>query len=743
MRLYNLFIAIILPLQFIVAQKTESEPYTWKNVRIVGGGFVDGIVFHPKAKDVCYARTDMGGAYRRDAKSLSWEPLMDWVSYEDMNLMGVESIALDPQDPQMLFLACGTYTNIVAPNAILISNNYGKTFTRVDVPFRMGGNENGRGNGERMAVDPLNGKIIYMGTRHDGLWRSVDRGQSWNKVESFPDVTEQPEINNDGKPAVMGSGIIFVLFETDLGKKSTIYAGVSLMNRESIFRSTDDGKTWQPLSDQPLQLRPTHAALSSNGFLYITYGNSPGPSKMTAGEVWKLNTQTGQWTDITPEKIDPKNKKGFGYAAVAVDELNPNTLIVTTFSKGKDGDLIYRSQDGGKTWRSIFGSNDVWDRAKAPYTVYTPLHWMFDVEIDPFNPNHALFTTGYGGWETFNLTDADNGKPLTWSIMSYGIEETVALDLCSPAKGAQLFTAIGDYCGYRHEDLDRPVPEGCFTSSHMSNINSITCAELNPDVVIRAGRHSWHQKGKNFSYSLDGGIHWNEPDSVPSDRFLYGFVACSADGTSWIWTPEKEDVYRTADHGATWTKVSGLPKNTRVIADRVNSMKFYALQLFEGKLYISTDGGQSFTEKSFVLPDGLPIANKNRGDDRGGQDKLYATPAKEGDLWIAAFNGLYHSQNSGDSFLRTPFVSEVHAFGFGKAAPNAISPALYIVGVVNGLRGIFRSNDAAKTWIRINDDAHQWGLILQITGDPKKYGRVYVGTHGRGTIYGDPISSDK
>jgi photosystem II stability/assembly factor-like uncharacterized protein len=372
---------------------------------------------------------------------------------------------------------------------------------------------------------------------------------------------------------------------------------------------------------------------------------------------------------------------------------------------------------------------------------------LFDIEIDPFDPAHAMFTTGYGGYETFNLTDADAGKPTKWSVMSTGIEETVALELLSPTKGAHVLTAVGDYGGFVHWDLDKPAPEGNYDHPHFGNTNAVAAAELVPDVIVRAGLES-NRQGHDLGYSLDGGKTWQATSAKPQPKSMLGTLAVSADATTWVWTPERSAVYYTRDRGATWAASAGIPANTRVIADPVNPKKFYAIALFDGKLFLSDDGAATFTTQPLALPNGLPkrsgtASNNNtgRGDNRGGQDRIYATPGREGELWVAAFDGLYRSTDTGKSWTQLGHVQELHAYGFGQAAPGDKDPAIYLVGTVDGVRGIFRSTDAAQSWVRINDDQHQWGLVLHITGDPKQYGRVYVGTHGRGTMYGDPVAA--
>jgi photosystem II stability/assembly factor-like uncharacterized protein len=745
-------------------QTVKQERYAWKNVQIVGGGFVDGVIFHPTAAGVRYARTDMGGAYRWNIATHRWQPILDWVSYKDLNLMGVESIAVDPADPNRVYLACGTYTNAMTPNgAILRSDDRGKTFERTDVPFKFGGNEDGRGNGERLMVDPQDGRVLFLGTRHDGLWRSADRGVTWMRVASFPDVTEAVPSMPAAVPGetmeqhwrrmpIRGDGIVFEKLEPvsgvgrGTGPTQTLYVGVSLMGRPNLFVTHDGGTTWAAVPGAPTELRPTRAALSSDGSLYITYGTAPGPSRMTNGAVWKLNTQTGAWTDITPEKPVPGSRE-FGYAAVSLDAHHPQTLIVSSFGRphSEGGEDIFRSTDGGASWKPVFGGGGTYDYSLAPYVEKTPIHWLFDMEIDPANSDHAVFTTGYGGWETFDLTAVDRGQPTHWSALASGIEETVALQLDSATAGPHLISAIGDYGGFVHQDLDKPAPEGSSAPPRLGNTTGVASAALKPEIAVRVGISADHKPGENISYSLDAGRTWQGTVANPTAQARLGSIAVSADGATWAWTPEREAPYATHDRGATWRPAQGLPAATRVVADPMNANAFYAISLADHTLYRSSDGAATFIGQTFTLENGPPAsASGRRGDNRGGQDQIYATPGRSGDLWLAAWDGLYHvpaAAGNGDAalnFPRMPQVEEIHAFGFGKAAPGHAYPAMYLVGIIDGQPGIFRSIDEAKSWVRINDDQHQWGLVLQVSGDPRIFGRVYVGTHGRGIQYGDP-----
>lgn len=742
----------ILPMHSQGIEPVKTVPYEWKNVPVVGGGFVDGIILHPTVPHVRYCRTDMGGAYRWDASTGRWIALMDWISLDESNLQGVESIAIDPQNADNVYIACGTYTSSTN-GAILCSYDGGRTFSRVDVPFTMGGNENGRGNGERMMVDPQNGNIIYMGTRLHGLWRSIDKGQSWARVTSFPDVTESFDSTDRTAWANRGSGIISLAFDAqaspDVRGTQDIYAAVSLMNRANLFVSHDFGESWQPVSGQPTQYRPTHMVLAGDNQLVLTYGDTPGPSQMEDGGVWKYDIRKDKWTDISPVKLSSGTKAGFGYAAVSVDVNNPKHLIVSTHCLGgKHGyhsDEMFRSTDGGKRWKPIFKTGHEYDYAKAPYVKVAPLHWMFDIEINPANPEHALFTTGFGGWETFNLSAVERGEPVKWSILSEGIEETVPLELYAPTKGARLISGIGDYGGFTHFDLNRPDPLGSHANPHFGNTNGVTGAWLRQELIVRVGTLFGHQPGaRPISYSEDGGRNWTMCTALPTEKARNGHIAVSADGSSWVWTPDRSDAFHTRDRGTTWQPCLGLPKNIRVIADKQNPQRFYAIDAVAEILYSSEDGGATFHADTLNLtvkrtrrtPSAQPA---HRADPRGGQDRIYSTPGREKDLWIAAYDGLYHSTaQEGFDFRALDKVRTLYAFGFGKAKPGSDYPALYIIGVVNGQYGFFRSDDAAASWVRINDDAHQYGLVLHICGDMQEYGRVYIGTHGRGIVTGVP-----
>ncbi|MFE9741290.1 RICIN domain-containing protein [Streptomyces sp. NPDC006477] len=681
-------------------QAAAAGPYTWRNAQVVGGGYVTGLVFNPREKGLLYARTDMGGAYRWDSAAEQWIPLTDWLGEKDWNLLGIDALATDPVDPDRLYLAAGTYTNEWAGNgALLRSTDRGRTFRRTDLPFKLGGNEDGRGAGERLVIDPSDNRTLLLGTRRNGLWRSTDHGATWRQVSSFP--------VKDG--AGSGAGISFVTYGP--AGSRTIYVGVADRST-SLYRSTDGGSTWQAVSGQPTGQLPQHGVFSADGSLYLTYTNALGPNGVTAGSVWKHTPAGGTWKNISPSQGD------YGFSGLSVDPRKPSTVMVTTLGRWWPEDEIYRTTDGGTTWKALAGKS-VRDASAAPYVGTHTGHWMTALAIDPFDSGHVLYGTGNGILRSKDADASDSGGTSHWSMGARGLEETALMDAIAPPAGATVITAMGDQGGFRHDDLIK-VPAGRLSNPMMTNSTDIDFAQANPSVMVRVGRGG----AQDGAYSTDGGASWTGFKAEPVSGAQDGHVALAADGSTIVWTQAGQAPYRSTDKGASWSKVQGLGTDAVVVADRSSARTFYSLS--GGTLHASTDGGATFTARSTDLPAG----------------RLTAVPGVAGDLWIAgSAKGLLHSTDGGRTFTTLDTVRSASALGFGKAAPGASYQALYLIGTVKDVTGVFRSTDKGATWLRVNDDAHQWGAIGGVgvvTGDPDTYGRVYVGTNGRGLQYGDP-----
>jgi photosystem II stability/assembly factor-like uncharacterized protein len=708
----------------------NSSTYSWLPVRIVDGGTMTGLYMHPAQQGLMYTRANVGGAYLRDAANPTWLPLTDWLNglAPDWSLMGIESIALDPTDVNRLYLAGGSYIQAGSPNgAIMVSNDLGASFQTVSLPFQMGANDlvHGQQSGERLGVNPFNPAQLFLGTHQNGLWVSNDHGATWSQSATFP-VTSTPDL----------VGVVFVLF--DPAHSGVVYVAAYT---GGIYSSPDSGVTWKLIPNQPTTLpdgetlRPMRSALGPDGVLYLTYANSAGLSTISNGAVWKLNPASGIWTNITPpESMGPL---WYGYCAVAADAEHSGTVMAGTWNRWYPGDDIFRSTDGGVTWTSLLGYS-VRDTSLAPYLNDTGASifgsWNTSIVIDPFDSDHALYEGGAMIWETNDLTAMDSLQTTHWTVGALGVEETVILDVVSPPSVAHLFSAMADLGGFRHDDFNlSPVP---FVNPFMIQVASLDFAASNPLFVARVGGLDY--KGNvAAAYSQDGGVTWTQYPGMPPgagpgpdiDGYA-AMIAVSADGATVIWAPGDSVPAYWSSAGA-WVSSQGAPVGTRVISDRVNPKKFYGYDPGSGTMFVSTDGGVTFTAGATGLPHDAGVP----GWSAAAHPK--AVLGIEGDLWLPTFSGLYHSTDSGASFTQMSSIRSAPLVGFGMAAPGASYPAIYVVGTVSGVYGVFRSTDEGNSWTRINDDVHQYGQLDAISGDPRIYGRVYIGTAGRGIIYGD------
>ena len=715
MRTRLTLLTLLLNFNNVFAQK-PVQSYSWKSVAIHGGGYVTGFTFSKAAKNLLYARTDVGGAYRWNNTDRKWIPLSDFVT--DMNQLGVVSIAADPNDSNRVYMTTGLYTASWAPYGVMYSStDKGLTWTGVRLPFKVGGNSQGRGTGERLQVDPNMSNRLLFGSQTDGLYESLDYGKTWTKQTNFPKsrCTFVEFYEPSSKKGTATKEILVGTCDNFFDKDTTI---------GGLYRSIDAGISWQYMTGQSVKTDPkpydkvqTSSPAVPNNLvfagdnIFITVGNDLAPAG-GLGHILKYNRTSKNWTKINPE-LNPNSQGGF--SGLTVHPSNPNILMVATLGRWwPTTDAIYITTDGGATWRNTRAKLKV-DSKNTPHG--GSQSWICGLHINPFNPNHAVFGTGNGLNMTFELNKTYANDTTTWIYENDNFEETVTSDLVSPPSGAQLLSCVGDRNGFVHADLNVSPPNFRDGSTGFY----VDFAEQNPQVIVRT-----HSGTTKASLSRNGGATWSAFPTIPvgdADK-----VAISPDGTTIVWSPKDSVPFYSTNDGNTWTKCNNLTANgTYIRSDRVNSQIIYAVKNSADGFYRSNDGGKSFTKTaaSFTFnPMNL---------------EMFTVFGKEGHIWISAGNnGLYYSTNGGDSFAKIASVDKAFQVSFGKAATGASYPFIFIYGEIENAHGLFRSDDLGVNWVKINTKHQEFGRNYPcIAGDPKTYGRLYIGTRGRGILYGD------
>jgi len=758
MKIFSLAFAcgLLLPGLKTVPNAAASAPdvaYEWNAVPIGGCGYVNAIVARPNG-DV-YARTDMAGVMRWDRANQKWIPLSDMFGSNLQSYYCVEAIALDPADTNTLYIAVAKAGE--PETDVLRSTDQGKSWNSTGWRRAYGGifaNGEYRWAGERLAVDPHKNSILYFGTRESGLWKNTDPSNSagaWTQIpkSSVPAGSGKTQKRTNTNKV----GVTFVVFDENggtnaNGETNIIYAGSW---GDGVYQSTDAGKTWSHIKGSPQY--PIRGLVSPlNGTLYVTYEydgfKKGGAAFCPRGGAFMESAGLPQ---------------PGGYAGLSLHPTNPNIVMVARHDMGQRNP-IYRSVNGGKTFAEIanktpdLNAEPLWwpVPGRAPRGTYT---YFFSrtcgILIDPLQPKRVWTINWYGTW----VTDDIDAKPSVWKPAVAGNEGSNPRYLFSPSSGETvLFSGIGDSSGFRHTKPDRyPYSQlGGF-----ADMNSYDAYPGNSNIVYRVGMNRDSELG-GFFKSTDNGKKWTLIDpakvaSLPKTTAGGRIVVASGDPNRVVWLPHHSDkkpaqtrnqLFVTSDGGNTWKPCQGLdnlssfkpiinnsylPGRQPLTANRVGKENYIYLVNSIGEnvtLYRSSDGGANFSP---VRNNGLPAVTVPNWIAKG-------VPNQDGGLWVSLDKaGLYQSADHGSTFRKVPDVMSVTAFGFGKSN-NASPAAVYMIGKMKGDTQpedrTYRSDDMGKTWARINDDDHKFGLANSIEGDGQVHGRVYIGTSGRGIFYG-------
>ena len=653
------------------AQTFSENQYNALEYRLLGpfrGGRSAAVTGVPNQPNLFYFGSTGGGIWKTNDGGRSWENISD-------GFFGgsIGAITVSKSDPNVIYVGGGEKTvrgNVSSGYGIWKSVDAGKTWTEA-------GLKNSR-HVPRIAVDPTNHDVVYAGvlgniykpTQDRGVYKSTDGGKTWRKTLF----------------ANENAGVVDLLIDPT--------------NPRILYAST-----WR--------VQRTPYSLSSGG---------------DGSALWKSTDRGETWTEISTKKGFPEGT--LGIIGVTVSPVNNQRVWAIVEHKDKGG--LYRSDDGGDTWKQVNSERNLRQRAWYYTRVYADTK-----NVDVVYVLNVRYHKSTDGGKTFDTYNAPHGDHHDLWIAPENPDRMIIGD----DGGAQVTYDGGETWSTYH---NQPTSQfyRVTTDNHFP-YRIYAAQQDNSTIRISHRTDGWSISEDDWESTAGGESAHIAVDPKDND-IIYGG---SYDGFL-TRVNHKRGTVRAINvwpdnpmgHGAEGMKYR-FQWNFPIIFSKHNPNRLYT---FSQNVHVTENEGQSWTIVSPDLTRNDPEKLKSSGGPITQDNtsvEYYCTifaaqesPLKEGLLWVGSDDGLIHvTQNGGKTWDNVTPKGMPEWMMINSVEPSAFDAGTCYVAGTKYKTGdfepyLYKTTDYGKTWTKITNGINPEHFTRVVREDPKQKGLLYAGT---------------